>query len=239
MKVCFAGTGRVGRALANVVSARGDEVVVWGADTDTADWIAAGLAARSTVFPQDEVGDAGMLVIDGDLDLLGRTCRAYGPTLAVDAVVVETAQPKNEAVRAVAASGLSRETISITAVSDTRWLVDAPTGFDEVLRHTGVECLRVPSRHHDLWRAVTDLSPGLVAAALAEARTDLDTICPHLDADGTRLDTMTRTIPTAGAIATDRQAVMMALPRVISVLQDTLRWLEFQETARLEELLRP
>ncbi len=238
MKLCVAGTGRVGRALASVASARGDVVVVWGPDAATiAAWVESGLAARTTVFPQDEVADCELLVIDGDLEFLGRTLRTYCPGLPTDAVVVETAQPKNDAIRAVANTDGVAVAGSISAVSEGRWLVDVPDSLHELLRHSGIECLHVPARHHDLWRAATELAPALVAAALAETRDDLASICPELSVPNTRLAEMTRPLPDAAAILADRQAALTVLPRVISVLTDTLRWLEFQETERLRALL--
>lgn len=238
MKICLAGLGPVARGLGRVGSAHGHEVVVWGAPKDELDgFVASGIAARTTVFPQDELETASMLIVDGDGELLGRICRTYLQFLAPEATLVHTAHPTNDALRTLAELEVQHTTAAISPVSTTRWLVDIDGPVRELVRPAGVEALEVPARHHDLWRAATELVPGLVGAALHGASDELGPICPHLDAEGTRLSTLERSPFTVEAVIQDRQAALTVLPRVISVLQDTMRWLEFKETERLAALL--
>jgi prephenate dehydrogenase len=252
--VCIAGLGRRGTALGLALGQRGlaRRRVGWDAQMQRAqDALEAGALDEVTVFPQDEVAAADLLVVAAPTEAVHKVARVYGRGLPDDALLVDLRTSKDdlEALRAhlprgrhvVGCAPLTslerlRQRPDAAYYQNTTCLIAArdPEGAPAkrvaaLWSALGAVPMLVQEHRHDMVAAALYHAPLALQATAWLALQELGEAAPQL-APQAQPWTGLRAL-----LEENRGATLAVLGRHHSVLKDLLGWMERQQWEQLTQ----
>ncbi len=262
--VCFAGLGASATSLAlslgRAPSGR-PRLTGWDPQSALVD-AALGLGAidRATAFPQDVLPEADLVVLSLDGEDLARFGRAYAPMMRPDAALIDLSPVKAAVFDALAGhlppalrhtpclpvlrvEGPARADLfegQPVALGRPRQGLDPR--IEALWRSAGASPRWVAGDQLDLILAATRGAPLATSAALITALDELSEVFAVEGLGGVGIAAAAQAMgaepaATLAHLKANRNALMSALPRVISVLQDLEGWIELKRWDRVEALL--
>ena len=274
-KVCIAGAGVMGTSLGLALKERGiaERVVGWDRVPERMDAaLVLGAFDGLSAFPQDELGEADLLIAAVPTSEVPDVARRYGPLLTREGAMFMDLSSVKQAIFGECVVHLSSSARYVSSNPFILLQKADPGAFEGALvalcpelaageaaseekvgaafamwTRLGAEVRLMPYEEHDLVRACYVDLPRLLATSQVTATSELAEVFGALFGVGeggfgrqsaALFDEGVTGEEIAADIAENRAAVLAALPRAISILEDMRTWLERREQERVVDLVK-